>query len=212
MGYKGFRFKETEIGIFNQSSDNIAKALKHNDRVMGLTDGKFSLIDLIHSVLKEFGESHVVTTTWSAGIKDVHQVDWMLNTNLLKTFRIILDRSYKTRQGKYAIAIDELLAIDELFGPEQIRISDVHAKFVLIHNEDDFITIRTSMNLNANKTCESFEIDTDKDVFDFYMSFVEHTFGEMPKGFVRDGQIARSCVARFFNTEIENKYNSWNLM
>lgn len=199
-----FRFKKADIGIFNtNNTDLIANKVGKDCRVMGLTMGNFSLIDLIYSILKKIKGGHVICTTWSAGIKDINQIEWMLNTNLIHSFNLITDHSYSVRQKKYAGAIDEI------FGKENIRTSEIHAKFTLIHNEDYKICIRTSMNLNANRTCENFEIDENEDIFNFYLNFIEHTFEEMPKGFVSDSYTVNKVVKSFFKTETEEKIKGW---
>jgi len=191
---KNFRFKKAELGVFNSTnSDMPVQNLVKGSRIMGLTRGYFSLIDLIHSILKKTGPAHVACTTWSAGIKDVHQVEWMKESKLMKSFVLITDHSYVTRQNKYAVTIEDL------FGKENIRTSEVHAKFCLIWNEDWKIVIRTSMNLNANKTCESFEIDEDQEVFDFYMSFVEHVFADMKDGFEQSSFVVNKSLDSYFN-------------
>jgi hypothetical protein len=147
------------------------------------------------------GRSDVVCVTWSAGIKDANQVKWMKNSNLLNKFTLITDHSYVNRQKAYAVALDDL------FGSENIRTSEIHAKFTLIKNEKWNIVIRTSMNLNANKTCESFEIDDDKEIYDFYCSFVEHIFKNQPKGMVADTTSAQINMNSFFDTNIEKGFN-----
>lgn len=194
-----FRFKQAELGTFStKDSDVVVRGLAHGCRIMGLTRGEFSLIDLIHSILKKTGSAHIVCCTWSAGIKDVHQVKWMVDTELVRSFRLVTDHSYKTRQKKYA------LAIEELFGLENIRTSEIHAKFCLIHNEDWKVCIRTSMNLNANRTCESFELDEDPEVFGFYMRFIEHTFGAMPAGFTSENWRVNVALGQYFTNESQN--------
>jgi len=194
-----FRFKPAELGVFStKDSDVVVRGLAHGARIMGLTRGEFSLIDLIHSILKKTGSAHVVCCTWSAGIKDVHQVRWMIDSELVRSFKLITDHSYKTRQKKYA------LAIEDLFGLDNIRTSEIHAKFCLIHNEAWHVCIRTSMNLNANRTCESFEIDEDRDVFDFYFRFIEHTFGTMPAGFVSENWKVSDSLDQYFNDQNQN--------
>lgn len=191
-----FRFKEAELGVFNtKNADDVVKDLTKGARIMGLTRGEFSLIDLIHSILKVTGPAHVICTTWSAGIKDAHQVRWMVGTDLIRSFKLITDYSFEKRQAKYAASITDL------FGVDNIRTSDIHAKFLLIHNEGWKVTVRTSMNLNANRTCESFEIDEDPDIFAFYMNFVEHTFGTMPAGFVDSCWTVNKNLDKFFNEE-----------
>jgi hypothetical protein len=199
MKANNFRFKESEIGIFNQSASKIIKYIEPNCRIMGLTQGDFSLIDLIHEILKKIGSSDVICTTWSAGIKDAHQVKWMVDSDLINSFKIITDHSYATRQKKYAAALDEL------FGKENIRTSEIHAKFTLIKNNNWNIVIRTSMNLNANKTCENFEIDDSKQVYDFYMDFINHTFSNMPIGFIESSKTVSECVDLFFKKNFTDK-------
>lgn len=194
-----FRFKKADLGVFSTSEVRpVLRTFAPGCRILGLTRGEFSLIDLIHGVLKKTGPAHVICTTWSAGIKDVHNVKWMMETDFILSFRLITDHSYKTRQKKYA------LSIEDLFGIENIRTSEIHAKFTLIHNDDYNVCIRTSMNLNANRTCESFEIDEDQEVFDFYMNFIEHTFGDMPKGFTRPSKIVNKSLDKFFRENSKN--------
>lgn len=191
-----FRFKKAQIGIFSTKDASAAiEGFGKGCRLMGFTRGDFSMIDLIHAILQKTGSAHVVCTTWSAGIKDAHNVKWMLDSNFIRTFQLITDHSYFSRKNQY------LLPIQELFGEENIRTSEIHAKFTLIHNEDFKVCVRTSMNLNANRTCESFELDEDEDVFDFYMRFVEHTFGDMPKGFVPENWKVSASLDRFFNNQ-----------
>ena len=57
------------------------------------------------------------------------------------------------------------------------------------------------MNLNANRTCENFEIDDDKEIFDFYMNFVEGVCGEMPKGFTASSTIVNNALNKVFGDD-----------
>jgi hypothetical protein len=199
MFYKSFKFKEADLGVFSKNTSELKELFAPGCRIMGLTNGRFSLIDLINEITKYTGQAHVVCATWSAGIKDANQVKWLMNNNRLFSFKLITDRSYKTRQKSYC------LSIEELFGVENIRTSDLHAKFVLIHNDKYNFVVRSSMNLNANKTCETFEIDESKEVFDFYMNFVEHTYGTMPTGFTEDRFIVGQSVNKYFGIKDEKE-------
>lgn len=192
-----FRFKKADIGVFNAGSDQVANRIEPGCRVMGLTRGEFSLIDLIYSILKKTGVANVACVTWSAGIKDAHQVRWMLDTHLINSLTVITDHSYATRQKKYA------LALEDLFGKENIRTSEIHAKFTLIWNDDWKICIRHSMNLNANRTCESFEIDDNKEIFDFYMNFVDHTLSDLEGGFEPRSWKVNDSLDKFFEENQE---------
>ena len=97
-----------------------------------------------------------------------------------------------TRQKKYTVTLDDL------FGRENIRTSEVHAKFVLIQGGGFYFVIRTSMNLNANRTCESFEIDEDKEIYDFYNSFVDLHMKAQKQGFVEFSTVVENTLGLFF--------------
>lgn len=203
-----FRFKKSELGYFNdKNSDKAVATLKQGSRIIGLTNGDFSLIDLLYSILKKTGKANVIIATWSAGIKDAHQVKWMVDSDLIDEFKILTDHSYKTRQAKYAASLESI------FGIENIRTSEMHAKFMLIENEAFKITVRSSMNLNANKTCELYEIDEDPEIFNFLKSYVDYTFQNMEFGFIESSAKVSKCVANFFNTQngvdVNNKW--WNI-
>lgn len=197
-----FKFKKADLGYFEESHTDMAlDGFEKNCRILGLTLGRFSLIDLIHGILQRTGPAEVICTTWSAGIKDAHNVKWLEDSNVITDFKIITDRSYKTRQAKYA------LSLEELFGLDNIRTGDIHAKFTLIKNEEYHVVIRTSMNLNANRTCENFEIDESREIYSFYRKFVDEHFDKLKPGFTSKKSEVRQPVFDFFK---ENKTErSW---
>jgi hypothetical protein len=196
-----FRFKQAELGNFTDVSETL-RNFGRGCRILGLTNGSFSLIDLIHGLLKKTGKAHVTVVTWSAGIKDAHNVKWMADSDLLESFTIVTDHSFTTRQKKYAASITEL------FGAANIRTSEIHAKFVLIENDSYKICLRTSMNLNANRTCESFEIDEDREIFNFYKNFVDHTFATTQQGFIGFSEPATKSVNAYFRKLETNNESS----
>lgn len=204
-----FKFKPAEIGRFKTGgADEVSALLAKDCRIYGFTDGSFSLIDLIYSILQKIGPADVITATWSAGIKDAHQVKWMLDTNLIRSYQIITDYSYDVRQAKYA------LSLEALFGKQNIRTTRLHAKFTLIKNETWKICIRTSMNLNANKTCESFEIDEGDQLYDFHMDFCRSVIADMPEGFCGDKWRANQSLRNFIygndqNAEKQESDKKW---
>ena len=198
-----FKFKQAEIGKFKSNEAGRVSASLHKDcRIYGFTMGEFSLIDLIYSILQKTGSANVITATWSAGIKDAHQIKWMLDSDLIQTYRIITDRSFETRQQKYA------LSLEQLFGRENIRTSNIHAKFTLIWNADWRIVIRTSMNLNANKTCETFEIEEGDGLFDFHMDFCRTIDETMPVGFCGEKWRANESLKRFIYSDDQPEQKS----
>ncbi len=195
-----YKYQEAEIGKFSTSdSDSVVAGLGDGQQIIGLTMGNFSLIDLIYSTLKKVGPSAVYIATWSAGIKDAQQVKWMVDSGLIQGVRLLTDVSYKGRQPKYA------MSITDLFGEGNIRTSKMHAKFVLIKNEEYEITIISSMNLNANKTCETYQIYSDNSVYKFYKSFVDTHFDDVQAGFDSSFNEVAACAKRWFDADENDK-------
>lgn len=200
MTASSFRFKKAEIGVFNQESAGPAvDTLAHGAHIVGLTMGQFSLIDLIHAVLKKTGPADVYIATWSAGIKDAHQVRWMVDNGLIRGIRLLTDHSYVNRQKRY------VASIEELFGKENIRCAEMHAKYVIIRNADWNVVILSSMNLNANKTCEVFAVHEDKSLADFFMGYIEHHFHNLHDGWERSSAIVSEAMRSFFANESKPK-------
>ena len=199
-----YHFKKSDIGIFKIANLNdLLLKLQPKGHVYGFTDGKFSLIDLIYALLQKIRQSDIVICTWSAGIKDSYNIKWMLDTNLIRNIKIITDMSFPSRKKNYSIALDNL------FGSDNIRMARVHAKFVLMQNQDWNIVVNTSMNLNANKTIENFQVIDDKELFDFMMSYTMVHFDNQRPGFdVKFSEVQKSYKL-FFNENLDNESEWW---
>lgn len=173
---------------FQMAADAVS-GFQKGGRIVGLTKGQFSLIHLISELLKITGPANVLISTWSAGVYDATALHDMMRGGRILDLLIMTDRSYSTRQKNYAVTLEQA------FGKDRIRTTNTHAKFVLISNEAFSICIRSSMNLNENKRCENFDIDDDKEIFDFYKAFADEVFDSMPAGFVE----ARETVDAVFD-------------
>lgn len=199
-----YHFKQSDIGVFNTGNIyNITSLLYPNCQVYGFTDGKFSLIDVIYAVLNKIGNADIVICTWSAGIKDSYNIKWMLDTNMINTIKIITDMSFPSRKKNYSVAIDEL------FGTENIRMARVHAKFVLLKNANWNIVINTSMNLNANKTVENFQIIDDVVLYDFMNKYCSVHFENQAGGFVVPFAQIQKSYKTFVNSQMESEKEWW---
>ncbi len=176
-------------------ADSAIRGFDKNTRITGLTNGAFSLISLIRSVLKKTGAAHIVVSTWSSGFYDSNVIDGLLQSNSILSFKFILDRSFKTRQEKYATHITHL------FSPENIRTTNTHSKFVLIWNENWNVCIRSSMNLNENKRCENFDLDNDIDIFNLFKNYTDELFAKQPEGIIENRRVVDSVFDSMFETE-----------
>jgi len=145
-------------------------------RVVGLTKGQFSLLDLICAVLEQVGPAEVMVSTWTPGKADMNSVADMLDSRRITRFRLLVDRSFVTRHPEY------VARIHAAFGAETIRQTRTHAKFALIAAGDWRIAIRTSMNFNRNPRFEQFDLDDDAAIYDFFDEAVEELYETLPAG------------------------------
>jgi len=68
----------------------------------------------------------------------------------------------------------------------------------LIKGESHNVVIRTGMNLNANATCETFEIDESKRIYAFYSEFIDNLKIHMPEGFEKSSKVANKVLKKLF--------------
>lgn len=150
--------------------------------IVGLTYGQFSLLDLIEAALEVTGPADVTISTWSAGFYDVEAAVRFRDNGLLRSCRFLMDSSAKRGQATPGDVAD-------LFGPDSVRTSRSHAKFVLIRNKDWAVVITSSMNLNLNPRLEQFEMTDDVDRYDFFDAFVQSVWTDLPEGWVNDRRL-----------------------
>ena len=160
-------------------------------QVHGLTDGSWSLSDGLAALLSYVGASDVVVATWTAGAADLKRAEGMLRSQRIRSFRLLVDRSFLTRQPKYC----EMAR--SMFGDDAIRVWSSHAKFCLVRGARDCLLI-TSMNLNANKRLESYSLFCDVEpLIPDYRRLVEDLFDlQLPGAGFRESTSCRRDMER----------------
>ena len=145
-------------------------------RVVGVTKGLFSLLDLIEEVLHQCGSSSVTVSTWTPGIAEMERVFQLLRTGMVTDFRLLVDRSFVGRHPKYAVRITDM------FGADAIRQTRTHMKVALIRNDAISIAIRTSMNFNTNPRLEQYDLDDDEAIYDLFDGVITELAEMVPPG------------------------------
>ena len=148
--------------------------LEHNTDTFILTYGQFSLIDALLVILDQTGPAHVAISTWTAAHAHLERSAELMATAEILSFRMIVDRSFQSRQPMY---YQQMI---ELFGKDAIRAISTHAKFITVRNDEWNIVMRTSMNLNENPRLENLEVSDNKEFCDFFSQIVANVFAEIP--------------------------------
>lgn len=156
----------------SNADEAIGKIEKNSDTFI-LTYGQFSLIDALCSILDQTGPADVTISTWTAADAHLERSADLLASAQIRSFRMIVDRSFESRQPKYCYHMRKL------FGTECIRAIPTHAKFMLIRSDTHDISVRTSMNLNENPRLENIEISENHKLAEFFQTVADDVFAEV---------------------------------
>lgn len=176
-------------------ADSAIGLIEPGFRIFGMTRGQFSLIDLIRAILRQTGPAHLCVSTWTAGIRDVDNVEFLVTRGDILGLQLIVDRSFTSRQPEYA------RKVVQVFGEQAIRCTRTHAKFAIIRNDKWDITVRSSMNLNRNPRFEQFDIDDDPALADFLQAHVDEMCELMPAGLYHKTNVVDSAFGRAMGGE-----------
>jgi hypothetical protein len=154
------------------AQDAIGKLEKNQD-VYILTYGQFSLIDALFVILDQTGPADVVISSWTAADAHLEHVSHMMEAANILSLRLIVDRSFRTRQPAYH------RRMREIFGQKCIRALRTHAKFMVITNNNWHVVVRTSMNLNENPRLENIEISENANFANFMLDNIDQIFAKL---------------------------------
>lgn len=169
------RSPKFRIACVEAATETIGR-LCQGDRIVALTKGQFSMLDLIKAVMAQTGPADLVLSTWTLGIRDIENAAWLLTKGDIRSLRLLTDRSFVTRQPKYC------RRMVEVFGSQAIRATRTHAKFAIIKNTDWNVCIRASMNLNRNQRWENFDLDVSPEICRFFEALVAELETLTPPG------------------------------
>ncbi len=158
-----------------QASEVIGR-IEPGIEISGVTNGQFSLIDILEHVLAEIGPADVLVSTWTMGIYDATRAEAFCQNGAIRRIRWLVDPSMFGRRPEIAGKLVQA------FGQESFRAVNNHAKFATLANDDFAICIRSSMNLNPNKRLENFDICESPELTAFFNGLADDIFGRFPAG------------------------------
>jgi len=134
----------------------------------GLTNGHWGLYEAIRALVsKSGGVQDLVIATWTAGRAKLEQTARLRPTMGIDRIRLLVDRSFATRQPKYCSLMRYL------FGDDCIRFANTHAKFALGRGRAFDWILLTSMNLNSAPRIENYSVYSDPAFIEQYSELVE---------------------------------------
>lgn len=177
--------------------------LKPGGRVVGLTWGQFSLIDMIRAVLDQIGPADVLLSAWTLGIRDGEIAGYLLREKKIRTMRFMVADRFPLTEPAYCGRLVQV------FGAECFTLAPTHAKFVVLSNDKWNIVIQSSMNLNTNPQLEQFDLTDSKKLADFFKNAEMQYRKAVGPGVHWTGAEVRSKSKGAFKDEILQVLKKW---
>jgi hypothetical protein len=168
---KGARRVFRESGT--ATAAQIIGPIEAGDDICGITNGQFSLVDIVEHVLTQTGPADVTIATWTMGVYDGEQAYGFVTNKRIRSIRFVVDPSMFTRRPELAAVLVQA------FGPDAFRAVNSHAKFATVRGDSLAVAIRSSMNLNRNERLESFDITACREMTEFFEKLVDQIWAKV---------------------------------
>ena len=144
--------------------------------VHAISDGTWSLTDGLCEILRIVGKCDLAVSTWTAAQADLKRAERLLRSREVKSLRLMVDRSFQTRQPGYCALARKL------FGDDAIRVWSSHAKFAIFSGGRFDVLHLTSANMNQNKRLENHTVVAGGVLPEQYLDMVEELFDIQASG------------------------------
>jgi hypothetical protein len=136
-----------------------------------ISNSRFNFFSFIPSVINYLGDytSSLHVATWTTNNLNSKQLIELYDQKKIGKIFFVVGNYFKVREAP----VYNFLASKLLERNQTIISGEHHAKILLLHNEDNYITIESSANLCANPRTEQFTYTNDKDLYLFYKTWFE---------------------------------------
>lgn len=153
-----------------ESAADAAGTLQKGQERYIFSKGQFSVIEMLFALTEQTGPVHSIISTWTAAGGDIAEAYALLQSGRLLSTKWCVDFTFQRRRPHFCGQLREL------FGPEALRVTRTHAKFICLWNEEWQITVFTSANLNHNPRNENFLIRESAELVEFHREYVRQLF------------------------------------
>jgi len=144
---------------------------------LGLSDGRWSVIDMLAVLVEKLGRCALTINTWTISLPVLGRLWAMQQEGHLWQCRFALDRSYPRREPD---CWKSLLAG---WGPGAVRIANLHGKFCVLSGADGIDALLLgSANLNANRRIETWTVVYGGEAPGQFLEVVDRLFRLQPPG------------------------------
>lgn len=153
-----------------QSAPDAIGSLSSGAVICGVNRGQFSAADLLGAILEQTGPAVVDVATWTMTEDKALMIRRMIDDGRITSFRLILDRSFGTREPEYCAAVVGLI------GNERIRTTRTHCKIITVRNAAWNVIVLTSANMGSDPRLEHFVLFEDAELTAWWTAIHDELF------------------------------------
>jgi hypothetical protein len=153
----------------NKSLINEIGILKQSENRHFVTDGSWSLHELLEYVLKQTGSAHVQISSFALSEVAIRSFAQLIDEQKIITLNCLFDKS--CRRTKFDL-------LTYCASISNIRLSENHMKLILIKNNNWSVAINSSANFTPNKRTEAGVITSITSDYNYYADCFQEIFSK----------------------------------
>lgn len=139
-----------------------------NRCVLWLTDGDWSMHDMLAAILERTGPADVFLSSYAFSEYPARLIADMKNRGVIRELHCLIDKRLDVRSAS-ALNIIRNIAT-------RLQLVNTHAKVTVVENGEHMIAVVGSANYTSNKRYESGVIFTDRDAALFHKKWISDAF------------------------------------
>lgn len=166
---KFLTFKKNDYKMkfeYGKNAEQLKQAFRDievNDCIQFVTNGAWSMFDMIDYFLRMVGKSKIHLTSWAVSEQAARKIDKLHEEGYIESLTCLFDYRIKDRKS-------EPIALLERFG--KVHLTKIHAKVIVLESEKMCITVNGSGNLSKNLRIEAGTIFCCQDSANFHKSWI----------------------------------------
>jgi hypothetical protein len=191
---------------FAAAMDESGAWLEPGFSLFGVTQGQFSMIDVIRYFVDRLKPARVTVWTWAIASYEVEAFEYFYQCGDITAATLIIDRSAEDRN---AVLIDRWR---EKFGIESVKVCKTHAKIATIEGDGLRVLCRGSMNLNHNPRFEQFDVSEGGPAFELVRQIESEIPVMQPRCSNHDADAASNLLSAWSEDDLKpfDGVKTWN--
>jgi hypothetical protein len=157
------------VGRFGLDLQSLLPELQQDTYTDILSNGQWSLHEMIAHLLHLTGPAKVWVTSWGISQEPLKAVIRLVDTKHILRLQMLFDHRVRLQCPEAYQTLVEMAGRDEI----SVHLTKVHAKTVVITNDSWSLVLRTSANLTNNPRIESYSLTTHKSAERFNRGWIE---------------------------------------